>query len=157
MRRRKYEHGNEMVSGASGARDLSDISAPSKRGWARNNRVRHFSWCPRGHRDTCYHDIPPSSAGALERYRRRHQRTVESPVCTGNSCTGNNKSFIHGENGQATVEFALVVTAFLIIVVVLALLWHQIQDGLFVEHALAAASHHVGLAMPGSIADVFLY
>lgn len=46
---------------------------------------------------------------------------------------------------------------FLALTVALSALWHAIGDGLFVEHALAAASHHVQGAAPGTIADVFLY
>ena len=47
--------------------------------------------------------------------------------------------------------------AFLVIVVALAALWRQVEGGLFVEHALVAASHHVQLTAPGFLADVFLY
>lgn len=60
-------------------------------------------------------------------------------------------------DGQSTVEFALVTAALLVVVLVSALLWRQLEEGLFVEHALSSASHHVELAAPGTIADVFLY
>ncbi len=43
------------------------------------------------------------------------------------------------------------------VVIALGALWRQLEGGTLVEHALASASHHVELAMPGSIADVFLY
>lgn len=61
------------------------------------------------------------------------------------------------ESGQATVEYAVVTGAFLVIVVALAALWRQVESGLLVEHALAAASHHVQLTAPGFLADIFLY
>ena len=46
------------------------------------------------------------------------------------------------EQGQGTVEFAL---------------WRSFEGGLFVGHALMAASHHVQGAALGAVADVFLY
>lgn len=60
-------------------------------------------------------------------------------------------------NGQSTVEFALLTAALLVVVVGCALLWRRLEGGLFVEHALSSASHHVESAAPGTIADVFLY
>lgn len=61
------------------------------------------------------------------------------------------------ESGQGTVEFALVTAAFMVVAVTLGLLWRALEGGLFVQHALLSASHHVQLASPGCIADVFLY
>lgn len=63
----------------------------------------------------------------------------------------------HGEHGQGTVEFAVVTAAFLAVALACGALWRALGDGLFVEHALASASHHVQLAAPGNVADVFLY
>ena len=64
---------------------------------------------------------------------------------------------VRGEGGQGTVEFAVVTGAFLVVAVACGALWHALGDGLFVEHALVSASHHVQLAAPGNAADVFLY
>lgn len=61
------------------------------------------------------------------------------------------------ERGQATVEFALVTAAFLSIGVACGALWHAFEGGLFVEHALLGASHHVAGVAPGLLADIFLY
>lgn len=61
------------------------------------------------------------------------------------------------QSGQGTVEFALVAAAFLVISLGLAALWGAFDGGLLVQHALQAASHHVGGVMPGNIADIFLY
>lgn len=61
------------------------------------------------------------------------------------------------ESGQATVEYAVITGAFLVIAIALAALWRQVESGLLVEHALAAASHHVQLTAPGFLADIFLY
>ena len=62
-----------------------------------------------------------------------------------------------GERGQGTVEFALVTAGLLAVVVACGALWRSLEGGLFVEHALTAASHHVQGVAPGAVADVFLY
>lgn len=59
--------------------------------------------------------------------------------------------------GQATVEYALVVFALLAIVVACGALWRAFDEGLFVTHAAAGASHHIGHGSPGGAADVLLY
>lgn len=51
----------------------------------------------------------------------------------------------------------MVTAGFLVVAVAFCALWRALGDGLFVEHALASASHHVQLAAPGNVADVFLY
>ena len=61
------------------------------------------------------------------------------------------------ERGQGTVEFALVTAAFLAAVIALGALWRGLEAGMFVDHALMSASHHIQMTMPGSVADVFLY
>ncbi len=67
------------------------------------------------------------------------------------------RAVAQGERGQATVEFAVVMGAFLAIALACGALWRALEGGLFVEHALASASHHVQAAAPGNVADVFLY
>ena len=74
----------------------------------------------------------------MERHRLGHQRVVGD------------------ERGQATVEYALILAAFLTVVVGLGLLLRALDGGLFVEHALASASHHVQASM-GWMTDVFSY
>ena len=59
--------------------------------------------------------------------------------------------------GQGTVEFVVVAAAFLVVVAVGGLLWQALEGGLFVEHALASASHHVQMTAAGNVVDVFLY
>ncbi|MSA60928.1 hypothetical protein GKE55_03660 [Gordonibacter pamelaeae] len=61
------------------------------------------------------------------------------------------------ERGQGTVEFALVTAGLLAVIVACGALWRSFEGGLFVEHALMAASHHVQGAALGAVADVFLY
>ena len=67
------------------------------------------------------------------------------------------QDFLRGCNGQATLEFALVCMAFMGIVFTLSVLWKVLQGGLFVDHALSSASHHLQSISAGVIGDVFLY
>ena len=61
------------------------------------------------------------------------------------------------DSGQSTVEFAVVTAGFLAVTVALGALWHALSDGLFVEHALAVASHHIQSVAPVTVVDIFLY
>ncbi len=60
-------------------------------------------------------------------------------------------------DGQGTLEYALVMFAFMAIVGGLGALWHLFDAGLPVQHALQSASHHVASVAPGALADVFMY
>lgn len=44
----------------------------------------------------------------------------------------------------------------LAVIVGLGALWRAFEGGMFVEHAIASASHHVQGAL-GAVADVFMY
>ena len=54
------------------------------------------------------------------------------------------------------MEYAVLLAAFLAVVVGLGLLMRAFEEGLFVEHAAASASHHIQ-ATTGWWADVFGY
>lgn len=58
--------------------------------------------------------------------------------------------------GQSTVEFAVVTAAFMAMVVTAGVLWRALSQGLFVDHALASASHHVEGVL-GWVVDIFSY
>ncbi len=60
------------------------------------------------------------------------------------------------ERGQSTVEYAVVMAASLAVVVTLGMLWDAVDGGMFVQHAVASASHNVQGAI-GGMADVFCY
>lgn len=75
-----------------------------------------------------------------------------------NDGTGSSsKTDIDGCAGQGTVEYAIVLFAFLSLVAGLGAMWHAFDAGLFIEHALQSASHHVASAAPGAFVDVFMY
>ncbi len=46
---------------------------------------------------------------------------------------------------------------FLALTAALAAMWHMLDSGLIVEHALSVASHHLQLVAPAAVADIFLY
>lgn len=58
-------------------------------------------------------------------------------------------------DGQSTVEFAIVLAALLTIVIGIGLLWNLSDKGILIEHALSSASHHLKDAAVGIIGDVF--
>lgn len=63
----------------------------------------------------------------------------------------------YDENGQGTVEFAVVTAAILAIFVSLGLLWNISDQGILVDHALRSASHHLKEAALGIVGDLFCY
>lgn len=58
---------------------------------------------------------------------------------------------------QGSVEYAVVLAAFLSIVIAIGALWHLFGDGVVLAHALQSASHHVQGVLSGAWADIFLY
>ena len=64
---------------------------------------------------------------------------------------------IRGADGQGTLEYALVLFAFLSMVAGMGAIWNALDAGLLIEHALQSASHHIASAAPGAFADVFMY
>lgn len=64
---------------------------------------------------------------------------------------------IGARGGQGTLEYALVLFAFLGMVAGAGVLWRMLEAGLPVQHALQSASHHVASAAPGAFSDVFMY
>ncbi|WP_241156013.1 hypothetical protein [Adlercreutzia sp. ZJ154] len=67
-----------------------------------------------------------------------------------------NKQLIASVCGQSSVEYAVVLGAILCIVVVLGALSSVVSDGVFIQHAIAAASHNVQGSVGGAI-DVFCF
>ena len=67
-----------------------------------------------------------------------------------------NKQPLGNERGQGTVEYAIVTAAFLCVIVAGTALWRALPQGLFVDHGLASASHHLAGAATW-IADVLVF
>ena len=97
------------------------------------------------------HGGPPPELAA--RVPRRGSRALRRPIPARRTL----RAACGGERGQGTVEFALVTAGLLAVIVACGALWRSFEGGLFVEHALTAASHHVQGVAPGAVADVFLY
>lgn len=58
--------------------------------------------------------------------------------------------------GQSSVEFALVLVAFLSFFFAAHALWSTLHEGIFIRHALQSLSHQIPSALPGIISDIFL-
>ncbi len=65
-------------------------------------------------------------------------------------------SMVCSECGQSTVEYAVIMAAFLTLIIALASLWQVLDRGVFVAHALASASHHLTGVFSGVVVDAFL-
>lgn len=66
------------------------------------------------------------------------------------------QQFIKNVKGQSTVEYAVIVSALIGIVLALGMVGSAIKGGLFTEHALSAASHCVTSSISGII-DALCY
>lgn len=63
---------------------------------------------------------------------------------------------LSSKSGQSTVEFALIVFAIVCVVIALGVLLHNVEAGMFLEHAISAASHSIVNSVSG-ITDSFCY
>jgi hypothetical protein len=78
---------------------------------------------------------------------------------------GRGKGLAHGllctcreGSGQSTVEYAIVLAAFLAMVLALGLMWHAAKDGRLLRLAVDAASHGTGGDVTvGFLQDVALF
>ena len=62
------------------------------------------------------------------------------------------------ERGQGTLEYALVLFAFLAVVTTLGLAWHEVRDGVLLRLAVDSASHALtGDGLVGFSQDLLLY
>ena len=111
------------------------------------------------HRYPGDHGFPPEIARALERYCGGDQRTLAGlPRKAAHAAQrAGSLEKLRCEQGQSTVEFAVVMAGFLSLTVALGIMWRAFGGGIFVEQALAVASHHIQTVAPVTIADVFLY
>ena len=61
------------------------------------------------------------------------------------------------KSGQSTLEYAVVLFAFLAMVVTLTALWQAVHSGLFIESATHATSHALSPEFSKTLKDVLLY
>ena len=62
-----------------------------------------------------------------------------------------------GGSGQSTLEYLLLLVAFVAMIGALALVWHAARDGRLLGLASAAASHGTGAGAVAMLKDVLLY
>lgn len=111
-----------------------------------HDRVCDFGWRDRSHCDSCHNGIPPQAPRALGCYRKWHKQPLTRHF---------RRHLLQA--GQSTVEFALVTAGLLAVFAACGALWHFLDAGILVQHALSSASHHVGGTVLGGLGDVFLY
>lgn len=109
---------------------------------AGNYRICDFGWCFGGDCHSCNYRVQAKDPAALGCDIERHQR----PIGIRFGCC----------LGQSTVEYALVLAGFLALLMGLSSIWHVLDGGVLVTHALASASHHVVGVFEGVLADAFL-
>lgn len=139
MRRNEHEYYVRPL----GKSYLRRSASTPKRARSRNDRICHF-----GRRARCYCHFG------------HYGFSAEDP-----RALDGNQRWNHGalarlrlnEEGQSTVEFALVTFAFVALCAGIASLWHGLSGDTLSAHGLMAASHHVILTLPGGLADLFLY
>lgn len=61
------------------------------------------------------------------------------------------------QRGQGSVEYALVLLAFIASLVALSALWHAGRDGALLRRAIDAASHSMGSGFVAGSKDLLLY
>ena len=103
-----------------------------------HDRVRDSGGGAGGDSDHSHHAFPAEDPRIVGCHSNRHQRPVRAAL----RCVQRSRS------GQGTLEYALITAGFLSVAVALGALWHVLGGGLFVEHALASASHHVQAVAP---------
>ena len=107
-----------------------------------HNRVRHSGRRVGGYRNPGHHGVQAKTPRTMERDRRWNKRSI---------------AYLANAHGQSTVEFAVIAAGFMSLAVALSAIWHFLDGGLLVEHALAVASHHIQMVAPATIPDIFLY
>lgn len=125
---------------------------------ARDHRICDFGRSIGCHRDTCDNHIQAEDRGALERDHDGDPRSLKAFLQRGRKADAWFKRALAGkaEEGQSTVEYALISVALLSIVLGIGMLGDLLTNGAFVSHALNAASHGVQNAFGGAM-DVFSF
>ena len=158
-----YEKGSCRGRTACNRRMVRDEVEARLRKGAGHDRVRDSRRCARRHRDSRHNLVPPENPGALGCDRKRYQRVVTNPrakdalALLADKMRSELEHVSFNEPRQGTVEYAVVLTGVLCAVMGLGALAKAMGEGLFVEHALMSASHHLQLVALGSVADIFAF
>ena len=83
--------------------------------------------------DCSNHDVSPKNRGAVECDRQRHKWALAS----------DRNRLPSAENGQSTVEYALVVTAFIAVAIGFSAFIHAIDSGAFADIVLQPMTHRL--------------
>lgn len=113
----------------------------------RNSRICRYRRDYCGDCDYSNCSIQGAFAGSLGQRQGKYQ-------CIG---TARTEEKLIDDQGQSTVEFAVIAAGFAAITVALTAFWRMLDAGLIVQHALTAASHHLANVPAPNIADIFRY
>lgn len=67
------------------------------------------------------------------------------------------RGLVASREGQSTLEYLLVLGAFVALLAALGLLWHAAKDGVLVGLATESASHGAGQGPVGMLKDVAVF
>ena len=96
----------------------------------------------------------PARMDNLDGFPKARERVDETALPKGKGCERGGR----GSRGQSTVEYMLVLIAFLTMVLSLAAVWRAGRDGALLNRAVSASSHQVGGRDPvGSMQDIALF
>ena len=107
-----------------------------------HNRIRNNSWGYCSYCYTCHRWFSRKNIFTLGNNLRRYKSIVRKSA---------------KNEGQSTVEFAIVAAAFIAITIALGALWQFFNGGSLVDHAVANASHHISDVLSFAVNDIFLY
>ena len=116
---------------------------------ARDNRICDFSWSFGSNSNFSYRNIQTKIARALGLDRKWNELSLKRTL-------GALGSKIMSSKAQSSVEFAIVAIVILIIALGVGSIANRLNDGTFVDHAIASASHNIENSFGGLI-DVFAY
>lgn len=150
---------------------------------SRHNRIRHLGGSIGSHSDHSHNGFSTEIAGAMGCDRKWDLEPLGVSAATEEDSCVDYMSFpvalvepsrrrgrmrpikdlieeccqsLRSQSGQSTVEFAIVFVALLCVLAGIGLLMNAVESGMFVDHAIASASHNASIA-PGGMVDVFSY
>lgn len=108
----------------------------------RHNRICHISWGFSSHSHGGHNVIQAKARRAMEWHCHWHKQSLKKLL---------------QQDGQSSVEYAVISAGFLCILAAISYLLQLIKDGILLDQLLAAASHLLINVPAPNIADIFKY
>lgn len=116
----------------------------------RDNRICNFGWCFGSDRNFSNSNFSSKVARVVGRNHKWDELTLE------NKERSDVLKKVASKKAQSTVEFAIIFLVLVGIVVALSAIFKKMDVGMFLDHAILAASHNVEQAI-GGWCDVFVF